>query len=155
MALNGTSEEGTTEGKEEKRPERIRAPAPPLTRYPAALHRIHTPADQLMPQHWTNERPYIQRRATNVGPTKDPRPIVTGRRRRRDNLALSARGERLCESQLPKLKIFSCIYIVCIPMYIYTLRNLVYTKENCILSPLGGVYTGILSIHTKYIQEVF
>jgi len=40
-------------------------------------------------------------------------------------------------------------------MYIYTLRNLVYTRENCILSPLGGVYTGILSLYTKYIQEVF
>lgn len=54
-----------------------------------------------------------------------------------------------------KQNIFPCIYIGYIPRYIYTLRNSVYTKENCILSPLGGVYTGILSLQTKYIQEVF
>ena len=89
-------------------------------------------------------------------PTKDPRPIVTGRTERRDNLALGVRGEGVYVNAKPnELKIFPCIYIVCIPLYIYTLRNLVYTKENCILSPLGGVYKGILSVHTKYIQEVF
>lgn len=88
MALNGTSEEGTTEGKEEKTHGSY-APRHPRYNTPAALHRIHhhrtNPAQPLEP-------PIYLVRPPMKTPNEDPRPIVTGRTERGDNLALSARG---------------------------------------------------------------